>query len=181
MHFAWIAPLLLAAPDDSRRWEDEIVYVVIIEKFFDGDPSNNFMKDRFIKDRARYEGGFWGGDLKGVIDKLDDLADLGVTAILLYPVMQNDEGPGREVPADRLSPEGLRARRQEFRRRRDLALAHRRGPRPRDAGDPRHAHHPARIRAPVPRRPREEGLVRPPEPSTGCPAGRSRTPRSPTI
>ncbi len=99
MDVARIAALLLALRGDSRRWTDEVVYVVIIDKFFDGDPSNNFMKDRFIKDRARYEGGFWGGDLKGVIDKLDDLMDLGVTAILLYPVMQNDEGPmGKFLP-----------------------------------------------------------------------------------
>jgi glycosidase len=37
--------------------------------------------------------------LKGVIDRIDDLVDLGVTAILLYPVMQNDEGPvGKFLP-----------------------------------------------------------------------------------
>ena len=90
---------LLALPAGPRQWADEIVYVVITEKFFDGDASNNFMKDRFGKDRGRYEGGFWGGDLKGVIDKLDDLADLGVTAILLYPVVQNDEQPaGKFLP-----------------------------------------------------------------------------------
>ena len=91
--------LLFALPGDSRPWEGEIVYVVITEKFFEGDASNNYMKDRFAKDRGRYEGGFWGGDLKGVIDRLDDLADLGVTAILLYPVMQNDESPvGKFLP-----------------------------------------------------------------------------------
>ena len=93
--------------DDARRWEDEIVYVVIIEKFFDGDPANNIMRDRFFKDRARYEGGFWGGDLKGVIAKLDDLTDLGVTTLLLYPVVQNDEQSRRQVSADRLSSERL--------------------------------------------------------------------------
>jgi glycosidase len=103
MHFAWLVALMLALPDNARRWEDEVVYVVIIEKFADGDPSNNVMRDRFLKDRARYEGGFWGGDLKGVIDKLDDLADLGVTALLLYPVMQNDE-----VPVGKFLPTGYR-------------------------------------------------------------------------
>ena len=78
---------------DSRCWEDEIVYVVIIEKFFNGDLANDKMRGRFLKERGRYEGGFWGGDLKGVIAKLDDLKDLGVTTLLLYPVMQNDECP----------------------------------------------------------------------------------------
>ena len=83
----------VSAGGDARRWEDEIVYVVIIEKFFNGDPTNDFMRDRFLHDRERYQGGFWGGDLKGVIARLDDLAELGVTTLLLYPVMQNDERP----------------------------------------------------------------------------------------
>lgn len=91
--------MTLGLPGDPRPWEDEVVYGIIIEKFFDGNPSNNVMRDRFLKDRARYEGGFWGGDLKGVALKLDDLADLGVTAILLYPVVQNDEKPvGKFLP-----------------------------------------------------------------------------------
>ena len=93
------ASLLLGQPIDKRSWEDEIVYGIIIEKFFDGDPTNNLMKDRFGKERSRYQGGFWGGDLKGVVDKLGDLADLGVTTILIYPVMQNDEGAaGKFLP-----------------------------------------------------------------------------------
>ena len=87
------------ASGDARHWEDEIVYVVIIEKFFDGDPANDIMRGRFLDERERYEGGFWGGDLKGVIAKLDDLTDLGVTTLLLYPVMQNDETPvGKFLP-----------------------------------------------------------------------------------
>ena len=95
--FAALAMPLVGA--DARRWEDEIVYAVIIEKFFDGNPANNIMRDRFLKDRQRYEGGFWGGDLAGVMAKLDDLADLGITTLLLYPVMQNDENPvGKFLP-----------------------------------------------------------------------------------
>lgn len=99
MLLACCAATLLALPNDERPWRDEVVYVVIIQKFYDGDPSNNHMRDRFLKHRGRYEGGFWGGDLKGVVDKLGELADLGVTALLLYPVMQNDEGPaGKFLP-----------------------------------------------------------------------------------
>ncbi len=87
------------ASGDARHWEDEIVYVVIIEKFFNGDPANDIMRARFVGERERFDGGFWGGDLKGVIAKLDDLTDLGVTALLLYPVMQNDESPiGKFLP-----------------------------------------------------------------------------------
>jgi glycosidase len=93
-----VPPLPLAS-GDARRWEDEIVYVVIIEKFFNGDPANDIMRERFFKERERYQGGYWGGDLNGVIAKLDDLTELGVTTLLLYPIMQNDEGPvGKFLP-----------------------------------------------------------------------------------
>ena len=92
-------PTLTLASGDARRWEDEIVYVVIIEKFFNGDPANDIMRERFLRERERYQGGYWGGDLNGVIAKLDDLTDLGVTTLLLYPVMQNDENPvGKFLP-----------------------------------------------------------------------------------
>ena len=50
MSVAVLATLgLTFARGDARRWEDEIVYVVIIEKFFDGDPANDFMRDRFSR------------------------------------------------------------------------------------------------------------------------------------
>jgi glycosidase len=100
MSVAMLSALALSlAGVDARRWEDEVVYVVIIEKFFNGDPTNDYMRDRFLKERERYQGGFWGGDLKGVISRLDDLAELGVTTLLLYPVMQNDERPvGKFLP-----------------------------------------------------------------------------------
>ena len=96
---SFTTPALSSIGGEARRWEDEIVYVVIIEKFFNGDPTNDIMRERYLKDRERYQGGYWGGDLSGVIAKLDDLRDLGVTTLLLYPVMQNDERPvGKFLP-----------------------------------------------------------------------------------
>lgn len=76
----------------TRQWCDEIVYVVIVRKFFNGDQTNDVMLKRFGGERERYEGGFWGGDLEGVIQKLDYLDSLGVTTLLLYPVIANDAG-----------------------------------------------------------------------------------------
>ena len=77
----------------QREWRDEIVYVVIVQKFCNGDAANDVMLRRYWKDKARYEGGYWGGDLAGVIQKLDYIESLGVTAILLYPIMANDSEP----------------------------------------------------------------------------------------
>jgi hypothetical protein len=141
--FSDTAPGPVAA-SDARRWEDEIVYVVIIEKFFNGDPANDIMRERFLEEREHYQGGYWGGDLSGVIAKLDDLTDLGITTFLLYPVIER-RGSGRQVPADRLPPERLRTRRQEFRRQCNPARARRRRPRPQDASHPRNAPGDARV------------------------------------
>src|SRR5664279_2691732 len=77
----------------QREWRDEIVYVIIVQKFCNGDATNDVMPRRYGKDKARYEGGFLGGDLAGVIQKLDYIESLGVTAILLYPVVANDAEP----------------------------------------------------------------------------------------
>ena len=80
-----------SAPQGAdRRWEDEIIYVVILSKFHNGDPSNDIMMNRYGKEIDRYEGGYLGGDLAGVIQKLDYLEKLGITTLFLYPVMQND-------------------------------------------------------------------------------------------
>lgn len=95
------------AADVSRRWEDEVVYVVITEKFQNGDPNNDFMARRYGRDRNKFEGGFWGGDLAGVTQRLDDLADLGITAILIYPVMQNDKHPAGKYLATGYRPSDL--------------------------------------------------------------------------
>lgn len=93
----------------DRPWEDEIVYVLDTKEFLNGDPSNDAMLRRFGADIDRYNDGYRGGDLAGVIQKLDDLADLGVTALLLLPVVQNDRHPfgpwlaGGYRPSDYLS------------------------------------------------------------------------------
>ena len=93
---ACVAPNLRAQETSAaaqREWRDEIVYVVIVHKFYNGDTANDVMLRRYGKDKARYEGGFWGGDLAGVIQKLDYIQSLGATTILLYPVMANDTEP----------------------------------------------------------------------------------------
>ena len=79
--------------DRARQWQEEIVYVVIEQKFFNGNLANDVMARRFGAEKSRYEGGLWGGDLEGVIAKLDYLSSLGVTTLLLYPVMANDSQP----------------------------------------------------------------------------------------
>ena len=63
---------------------DDVLYLIMIDRFADGDPSNNEpLNDR--KNKFYYH----GGDLQGVIDRLPYLKDLGVTAIWLTPWYDN--------------------------------------------------------------------------------------------
>ncbi|HEV8428045.1 MAG TPA: alpha-amylase family glycosyl hydrolase [Pyrinomonadaceae bacterium] len=62
----------------------DVLYLIMIDRFADGDPSNNEpIYDR--KNKFYYH----GGDLQGVINHLPYLKDLGVTAIWLTPWYDN--------------------------------------------------------------------------------------------
>ncbi len=69
----------------------DLIYLIMPDRFSNGDPSNDHiagMKDSVIKRDdifARH-----GGDLTGVENHLDYLHDLGVTAVWLNPVIEND-------------------------------------------------------------------------------------------
>jgi glycosidase len=66
----------------ASKWGDEILYFVLIDRYADGDQSNN---DRVQRNNP---GGYHGGDLKGLTAQLDELADLGITAIWINPVQK---------------------------------------------------------------------------------------------
>ncbi len=85
-----------AAPD----WSAEIVYFVLVDRFADGDPANNARVER------GNPGGYHGGDLKGLTEQLDELEDLGVTALWISPVQrQMTEGLYAQAPPKLKIPE----------------------------------------------------------------------------
>ncbi|MDO5476501.1 MAG: glycoside hydrolase family 13 protein [Eubacteriales bacterium] len=85
----------------TPRWaQGAVMYQIFVDRFCNGDPSNDVYTGEY-----RYEGKpvvqvrdwdrppsnegyreFYGGDLQGVIDKLDYLADLGIEAIYFNPI-----------------------------------------------------------------------------------------------
>lgn len=69
-----------------ETWQDAVLYFVVLDRFADGSSANNRGVDRTAK------GTFHGGDLAGLRQQLDELADLGVTAIWLTPVVKNIDG-----------------------------------------------------------------------------------------
>ena len=73
---------------DSR----DLVYLIMPDRFANGNPANDSIKDTrecaVNRDSMFYR---HGGDIKGVIDHLDYIKDLGATAIWLTPVQENDQ------------------------------------------------------------------------------------------
>ena len=94
-----------AAPDfRARPPEDEIVYFVLPDRFENGDISNDtsgLTGDRLTTGFDPTHKGFYhGGDLKGLIARLDYIQGLGATAIWLGPIYKNKPvqgGPGHET------------------------------------------------------------------------------------
>ncbi len=76
----------VAAPVKPFHWSDAVLYFAIVDRFADGDPGNNAGVDRAAK------GAFHGGDLKGLIRELDEIASLGVDALWITPLVKNIDG-----------------------------------------------------------------------------------------
>lgn len=69
----------------------DFIYLVLPDRFSNGDPSNDVVPGMYdtVCNRA-IPSARHGGDLKGIQQKLDYLDDLGVTALWLNPVIEND-------------------------------------------------------------------------------------------
>ncbi|MBK8022784.1 MAG: alpha amylase N-terminal ig-like domain-containing protein [Chloroflexi bacterium] len=93
----------LLAEYEAPLWvQDSIFYHIFVDRFYNGDPSNDVPEgawnlDGFTTQRRAWdqqplpwrEGGnldFFGGDLPGIIQKLDYLRDLGANTVALTPI-----------------------------------------------------------------------------------------------
>lgn len=88
-----------AASKTPFVWENANVYFLLIDRFNNGDKTNDLTYNR-NKPTGKLRG-FEGGDIRGVIQKLDEgyFEKLGITAIWMTPVVEQihdgvDEGTG---------------------------------------------------------------------------------------
>ena len=68
---------------------DDVIYLIMPDRFADGDSSNNDPAESrgiYARENPR---AYHGGDLQGIINRLPYLKDLGVTAIWLTPIYDN--------------------------------------------------------------------------------------------
>lgn len=69
---------------DDRTWESGLLYFAFVDRFANGDTSNDDDEGAGVD--------YHGGDWAGVLDKLDYLDELGVTALWLTAPVDNAEG-----------------------------------------------------------------------------------------
>lgn len=71
--------------NNASDWRGEVIYQLMVDRFANGDLNNDV---RVVEgDLGRYQGGDW----QGVIDNVDYLVELGVTAVWISPVVRNVE------------------------------------------------------------------------------------------
>ncbi|GAB3810146.1 pullulanase-type alpha-1,6-glucosidase [Micromonospora zhanjiangensis] len=96
---------VLAAAATRPRAKGEQYYFMLPDRFANGDPRNDrggLTGDRLATGYDPTDKGFYhGGDLLGVLDRLDYIQGLGTTAIWLAPIFKNRpvQGTGSDVSA----------------------------------------------------------------------------------
>ncbi|MBL7742812.1 MAG: glycoside hydrolase family 13 protein [Chitinophagaceae bacterium] len=69
----------------------DVIYLITPDRFANGDESNDAVSTmRENKTDRKNDYGRHGGDIRGIIDHLDYIADMGYTAIWPTPVLEND-------------------------------------------------------------------------------------------
>jgi glycosidase len=85
---------LLARADPYGRYQgvspDDIIYMIMPDRFADGDLSNDQPPQSPGSYNRNMPRAYHGGDLRGIIDHLAYLHDLGVTTLWLSPIYDND-------------------------------------------------------------------------------------------
>lgn len=86
---------------------EDFIYLIMPDRFCNGDMSNDYFSDmRDVEHDRNNPFDRHGGDLQGVESKLDYLKDLGVTAIWMTPVSENDMTRTQEAGTTRSTYHG---------------------------------------------------------------------------
>ena len=77
----------------GRRGFDasDVIYLITPDRFANGDPTNDRVEGLAEGPDRDHPYGRHGGDIKGIIDRLDYIAGMGYTQIWLNPVLENDQ------------------------------------------------------------------------------------------
>ncbi|MGD8307656.1 MAG: alpha-amylase family glycosyl hydrolase, partial [Ignavibacteria bacterium] len=83
--------------DNLLTWNDAIIYSIMIDRFSDGDSSNN---NPVIHPELSIKANYNGGDLQGIINKLEEgyFDSVGINTIWISPVVDNTNKAYKEYP-----------------------------------------------------------------------------------
>lgn len=86
-------PLLsreMMAEQHSGFNNEDVIYLIFADRFCDGNKLNNTIGDSLDEFTSADIDGRKGGDIEGIISKLDYLKELGITTIWVTPVLENN-------------------------------------------------------------------------------------------
>ncbi len=85
---------IFAREDSKNKFkgfnQSDVMYLIMADRFCDGNPSNNKIGDSLDQFTAKDLNGRKGGDIEGITSKLDYLKDLGVTSVWITPILENN-------------------------------------------------------------------------------------------
>lgn len=77
-----------AVEKEEKTWQEELMYYIEIDRFNNGNPHNDGV-DADPENPSAYH----GGDLEGIIKRLDYIKEMGFTAIIISSIFATDESP----------------------------------------------------------------------------------------
>jgi len=69
---------------------EDVIYLIFADRFCDGNSTNNTIGDSLDNFKSSELDGRKGGDIEGIISKLDYLKEMGVTALWITPMLENN-------------------------------------------------------------------------------------------
>ena len=69
----------------------DVIYLITPDRYANGNPKNDTVSNLTEKANRKNKDARHGGDLKGIIDHLDYISDMGFTQIWLNPVLENNQ------------------------------------------------------------------------------------------
>ena len=69
----------------------DVIYLITPDRYANGDPDNDSVESLKEKPNRRNKDGRHSGDIKGIIDHLDYISEMGFTQIWLNPVLENNQ------------------------------------------------------------------------------------------
>lgn len=89
---------VIAGSTDKRTLNDQIIYSLMIDRFYNGDPTND---SPVVHDSLFKPANYNGGDLAGIIKKIEEgyFDKLGINTLWISPIVDNTNNAYREYPA----------------------------------------------------------------------------------